>query len=126
VPAVALGITLAQLGWGPAFEAAAGCGLALAGMAVAILQVRLATENRVAGAARLLLLASGASLFIGMFLAAIYALRGTAVPLPRLDLGAMRALHGVINAAGFSLCGILGWRLVLGEAVASADSKRTR
>jgi hypothetical protein len=126
VPAVAMGITLAQLGWGPAFEAAAGCGLALAGMAVAILQVRLAMEARVVGAARLLLIVSGASLFIAMFLSAAYALRATAVPVPRLDLGAMRALHGVINAAGFALCGILGWRLVPGEAAASTrGSKRT-
>lgn len=113
VPAVAMGITLAQLGWGPAFETAAGCGLAVAGMMVAILQVRFATESRVNGTARLLLFISGASLFIGMFLAVIYALRSTSLPLPRLDLGSMRALHGAINAIGFGLCGILGWRMAL-------------
>lgn len=116
VPAVALGITLAQFGWGPAFETAAGCGLALAGMVVAILQVRIATEAGVAGVARVLLLVAGASLFIGMFLAVIYALRTTALPVPRLDLGSMRALHGVINAVGFGLCGLLGWRMVLSGA----------
>ncbi len=113
VPAVALGITLAQLGWGSALETAAGCGLAIAGMAVAILQVRIATEARVHGSARILLLVAGASLFVGMFLAVIYALRTTALPVPRLDLGAMRALHGVINAVGFGLCGLIGWRIAL-------------
>src|SRR5690606_17128804 len=81
VPLVAAGITIHQLGWSTMFESVAGCGLALAGMLIGILHVRLA----VAGgppAGRALLVVAGASLFIAMFLAAIYALRLTPLPVP--------------------------------------------
>lgn len=110
VPAVAVGITTTQLGWGPAIEAAAGCGLALAGMAVAILHVRIALEMRQARATRVLIGVAGVSLFLGMALAAAYAMRAFATPVPGLGLPQMRMLHGTINAVGFGLCGVLGWR----------------
>jgi hypothetical protein len=113
VPAVAVGITFRQLGWGPAFETAAGCGLALAGMLIAVLHVRVATEEMGSVVSRGLLGMAGVTLFFGMFLAGNYALRSTALPLPRLDIPAMRALHGTINAIGFGLCGVLGWRRLL-------------
>ena len=115
VPAVAVGITTTQLGWGPAFEAAAGCGLALAGAAVAILHVRLATETRTGDAmTRGLFLVAGGSLFFGMTLAALYALRGFTVPLPWLSVPWMRAVHGTVNALGFGLCGVMAWGRVRG------------
>lgn len=107
VPAVALGITATQLGWGRSLETAAGLWLALAGMALGILQVRLALDGRRSPAAtRLLLGAAGVALFLGMVLAAAYALRVG----PWLGLPQMRALHGTINAFGFGLCGLLAWR----------------
>jgi hypothetical protein len=112
VPAVAIGITLSQLGWSAAFEAAAGCGLALAGGMVAILHVRLATEIRGSMPARVLLGIAGGSLFFGMVLAALYATRAYAMPLPWLQLPQMRMVHGTINAFGFALCGVLAWREV--------------
>ncbi|MCX6955880.1 MAG: YndJ family transporter [Verrucomicrobia bacterium] len=119
VPAVALGITATQLGWGPAVESAAGVGLALAGMAVAILHVRLATDGEAEAARRAmpmtaarrgLFFVAGVSLFFGMALAAAYASRSFAVALPWLDVPWMRAVHGTVNALGFGLCGVLAWR----------------
>jgi len=113
VPAVGLGITVTQLGWAPAFEAAAGCGLALAGCVVALLHVRWAMDARdQSPLARALLGLSGVSLFFAMVLAAAYAIRAFAVPVPTLNLPQMRAFHGTLNAFGFALCGALGWRLV--------------
>jgi hypothetical protein len=110
VPAVALGITATQLGWGPAFEAAAGVGLALAAACVAICHVRQALEPALPKNARVLLGIAGVSLFFGMVLAALYALRGYAAPIDGLGVPQMRALHGTVNALGFGLCGVLGWR----------------
>ena len=110
VPAVAVGLTVTQLGWGPSLERAAGCGLALAGMAVAILQVRIALEGRFSPPCRILLGIGGASLFIGMVLAAGYALRGTFAGSAGLDVPLMRLIHGSINGLGFGLCSVLGWR----------------
>jgi hypothetical protein len=110
VPAVAIGITTTQLGWGPAFEAAAGCGLAVSGLSIAILQLQIATEPRRSPCARALFLIAGLSLFFGMLLAGIYASRAYVLPLPWLDVPWMRALHGTANAVGFGLCGVLAWR----------------
>ncbi len=110
VPAVALGITATQLGWGMALERAAGCGLALAGMAVGLLHVRLATELRTASmVTRALLLGAGVALFLGMALAVAYALRGSVAALAWLDWPTMRAVHGSLNALGFGLCGVWAW-----------------
>jgi len=111
VPAVAIGITTTQLGWGLAFECAAGWGLALSGMAVGILQVRLAIEAGGSWLVRGLFLVAGVSLFFGMLLAGLYATRAFALPLPWLDIAWMRALHGTANALGFGLCGTLAWTL---------------
>lgn len=110
VPAVAVGITGTRLGWGSSLEAAAGCGLALAGMAVAILQVRIAWGASGTMRTRILLGVSGAALFVGMVLAALYAVRAFAAPVQGLGLPQMRLLHGSLNALGFGLCGVLGWR----------------
>jgi hypothetical protein len=110
VPAVAVGITTTQLGCGPAIECAAGCGLALAGAAVAVLHLRLAVQSNGSAIERGLFLIAGTSLFFGMLLAGLYALRAFVLLLPWLDLSLMRALHGTANAVGFGLCGTLAWR----------------
>lgn len=112
VPAVAVGITATQLGAGPSIEAAAGCGLALAGMIVGILHVRLSNDGKLPLATRALLAIAGVSLFIGMMLAALYAMRAFVAPFPWLGIPQMRMLHGTINAIGFGLCGVLAWRSV--------------
>lgn len=112
VPAVAFGITATQLGWSPTLEAGVGCGLALAGMAVAVLHVRLALDAKWALATRVLIGIAGASLFFGMVLAALYASRAYLAPTAWLGLPEMRAVHGTVNALGFGLCGVLGWRRI--------------
>ncbi|HVU33553.1 MAG TPA: YndJ family transporter [Opitutaceae bacterium] len=110
VPAVAVGITATQLGWTPAIEAAAGCGLALSGIAVGILHVRCAIDaHDVTIVPRVLMGIAGVSLFFAMLLAGSYAVRAFLVPLPWLGLPQMRAIHGTVNALGFGLCGTLGW-----------------
>jgi hypothetical protein len=107
---VAIGITTTQLGWGTAFEGAAGCGLALAGMAVAVLHVRLGTEKSTGSAIRRgLFLIAGGSLFFGMVLAAAYSARTFSAAFAWLDVPWMRAVHGTVNALGFGLCGVLAW-----------------
>jgi hypothetical protein len=111
VPAVAVGITTTQWGWGPSFEAAAGCGLALAGLMIGVLHVRLATGPAGSPLKRALLGIAGGSLCIGMTLAALYAVRGVWAPFPWIDLPWMRAVHGSLNALGFGVCGVVGWSL---------------
>ena len=110
VPAVAVGITTTQLRWGTSLEVAASLGLALAGMAVAVLHVRIALEARRDQMTRALLGVAGASLFFGMVLAALYAFRASATFAPWLGIPQMRMLHGTVNAIGFGLCGVLAWR----------------
>ena len=79
-------------------------------MAVGILHVRIATDSRQSIATRLLLAIAGGSLFVGMVLAGLYAMRAFVAPFPWLGIPQMRMLHGTINAVGFGLCGVLGWR----------------
>ena len=110
VPAVALGIVATQLGAGPSIEAAAGCGLALAAMVVGILHVRIASDANQPVTTRVLLAIAGVSLFVGMMLAGLYAMRAFVAPFPWLGIPQMRMLHGTLNAIGFGLCGVLGWR----------------
>jgi hypothetical protein len=116
VPAVAVGIATTQFGWGTAMEGAAGCGLALAGMAVAVLHVRLATEPSTGSPMkRGLFFVAGVSLFFGMMLAAAYASRMFSASFAWLNVPWMRAVHGSVNALGFGLCGVLAWQRGAGE-----------
>lgn len=124
VPAVAVALLARQLGGGPEIEGAAGCGLALCGMAIGILYVRLATEDFGSRIARGLWAVAGASLFFGMVLAGLYAMRGFAKPFPWLDLPWMRAWHGMVTAFGFGLCGTLGWQFAR-RTVATQSGRRT-
>jgi len=113
VPAVALGITLSQLGWTSAVEAAAGCGLALAAAIVAVLHIRWALDRAdQEPAARGLIFVCGVCLFFAMVLAACYAVRPYMAALPWLGLPQMRAIHGTLNAIGVGASGVVGWRFV--------------
>ncbi|MCD0453593.1 YndJ family protein [Actinocorallia sp. API 0066] len=58
---------------------------------------------------------AGAVLVPTMLLALWYAL-GEAAGIPHPGLAWMTATHGVANALGFGLCGVLGWRLLTKEA----------
>jgi hypothetical protein len=108
VPLVAAGITLSAFGARlPELVAAwflAGVCIALAGfqLSVAIHTGRLAE--------RLLLGVSGLSLLAGMGLAMMYSL-GNMLRTDWLDIPLMLRTHGVINAFGFALPGLLAWNL---------------
>lgn len=119
VPAVALGITTSQLGWSRAIEAGTGSGLALAGMAVAVLHVRLALDAKWPVLARLGLGVAGVSLFFAMVLALGYAGRAfMPAAAAVLTIPHMQAFHGTLNVLGFGLCGVLAWRAVAGRGLA--------
>jgi hypothetical protein len=92
---------------GPKVKPAAAIVVALseAGLALAMLAAVRSIQN---GATRVLLVASSASALFGMALAGRWAL-GEYPRQPFLDLARMARLHGVTNAIGFVLCGLLGW-----------------
>lgn len=64
---------------------------------------------------RPLLAASACAVVAPMLLAVNWAL-GQHVDIPSLSIPRMAAIHGSLNALGFSACGILGWRLVEARA----------
>jgi hypothetical protein len=72
--------------------------------------------------ARVMLAISAASVVAAMVFAGIYAL-GKYNGRVWLDIPEMAAMHGVINAVGFSLCGLVGWNLV---ETASSEEGRVR
>ena len=122
VPAVAIGITATQLGYGPNAEVFSGALLSMGGALVAVLQIRIAWVSGSTLFARALFLVAGVSLLLGMSLAGIYASRSLMLPLPWLDVPWMRALHGTANALGFGLCGLLAWRTATRSPVINAGS----
>jgi hypothetical protein len=108
VPLVAVGITLSAFGVSLP-ECLAACALAAVTAALAVLQMRVAVSLR-GMAARGLLALSGLALLAGMALAALYAV-GNYAGARWLDIPLMLRTHGVINACGFALCGLLAWNL---------------
>ncbi|SHN26420.1 YndJ family transporter [Cryptosporangium aurantiacum] len=75
-------------------------------------RARAAAPDRVT---RVLLATSSVVLIVTMLLALDWAL-GEAFGVPKLSLTWMAATHGVLNAVGFGLCGVLAWRgLSVGE-----------
>ena len=111
VPTAALGMTVTHFGGRAGVEAGAACGMALAGMAVAVLQVRLALDARKqTGRTRWLLGVGGVTLFFGMALTAAYALRGMALAAPWVNLPHVPLVQAALLAFGFGLVGTLAWR----------------
>uniref|UniRef100_UPI00404B6F50 YndJ family protein n=1 Tax=Cephaloticoccus sp. TaxID=1985742 RepID=UPI00404B6F50 len=110
VPLVAVGITVSQQG-GPAWvELLAAWILALGGLGVAGQHLALAfTEKEICPMTRILWTVAGLSLAGGMLLVGLYASRGYFAVMPWLDIPWMRALHGTLNALGFSLAALLAW-----------------
>ena len=106
IPFVALGITLRS----PAWELAATLLLASAAITLAVLQLVAAVQSRNPQALALLGIAS-VSLCTAMVLAFLYAF-GRFRDSPMLDIPTMIATHGLLNAVGFSLFGLLGWRCI--------------
>jgi hypothetical protein len=110
VPLVAVGITATQLRWGPVLECVAASAMALGGVLTACLYLRLARQSGWPRLVRVLWVLAAAALLGSMALAAAYGLRFY-VPLPGLDIPAMRAWHGTANALGFALLGLVAWTL---------------
>ena len=71
-------------------------------------------------AARALLRISGGSIVVAMVLASIYGIGELYEPLA-ISIPRMAMLHGVLNAIGFALCGLLGW-LLAGDAPSNRNS----
>jgi hypothetical protein len=118
---VAVGITATKLGVGPWLECLAAWALAVAGMLVSGLQLRIALQRNSPTLVRILWGIAGLSLLASMALAALYGSRFYA-PLGWLDIPWMRALHGTANSLGFALAGLAGWNLVEGRLGVSQKS----
>jgi hypothetical protein len=109
VPLTAAGILTTKLGHGTGVEIAGALVMAVAGALVACAHLMLAGRKQYTPLVRALWTVAAASLFAGMMLAALYGLR-TIYPIALLDIPHMRAIHGTLNAVGFGLCAVCGWR----------------
>lgn len=107
---VAGGITITQLSGVRAPESIAAALLALCLMLVAALSLRYVVPAKRPPLARALLTVSGASVLLAMLLASGYAI-GNVTNAWTITIPEMIAVHGSLNALGFGLCGLLGWRL---------------
>jgi hypothetical protein len=107
VPLVAAGITLTAFGF-RFLEGPAAWLLTATCLLIAVLQ---ATRGQMPG--DYLCGISSSATFAAMMLASIYAL-GNFLGTPWLDIPTMVWTHGALNAIGFSLCGLLGWRARVG------------
>jgi hypothetical protein len=76
------------------------------GLATGMVRVAWGTENPVG---RAMLILSSGCVVAGMALAATWAL-GEYPLQPFVDLGRMERYHGALNAVGFGICGLIGWR----------------
>lgn len=108
VPFVAAGITFAAKGY-EVVELAAAWWLSAAAIAAALLIARAALAVS-SGNTRAALLASAACLVAGMALASLYGMRSW-FAVRWLDLDTMVRWHATANAIGFSLLGVIAWRL---------------
>lgn len=121
VPLVAVGITLSALGV-KYVELAAAWLMALSGVSVALLQLRLI--GSAAGRLRpFLWIISGSALLFGMLLAVVYAL-GMATGRNWLDIPQMLPYHGAVNALGFALPALLAWNLELRPPAIDEDGEK--
>lgn len=111
VPLVAAGITCTHFGVLAFVEPFGVSILVLGALSVAISQVRLACQSELLISHRLLHAVSGISLLGAMFLALGFGLRHL-LPWAALTMPQMWLIHGSLNAFGFGLCGLLGWRLM--------------
>src|SRR5882672_1564487 len=78
------------------------------GLATGMIRVAAGTANPIA---RTLLLLSSGCVVSGTALAATWAL-GEYPLQPLVDLARMERDHGALNAVGFGICGLIGWRYV--------------
>lgn len=114
VPLVALGITDTQVSPGVlpphSLELVAAWGLAGITALVGVLELRVAARPGRPGLMRFFLAVSGLAVVGTMSLAGLYALGGYTTVV-RISIQPMIRYHGVINALGFALPGLLAWTL---------------
>jgi hypothetical protein len=84
------------------------------GLASSMVHVGISAKN---SGGRWLLFVAGASVAAGMILAAVWAIGE--YPLQAfVNIRQMAEFHGVLNAVGFAICGLLGWTLMKVERAA--------
>ena len=91
---------------GPKFKLAAALLIAVSQFGLAAGMCRVGRTARLSG--RLLFGVAGASVVLGMLLAASWAI-GEYPLQPFVDMRQMAEFHGALNALGFAVCGLLGW-----------------
>jgi hypothetical protein len=111
---VAAGHTVAQLTGNEYLDSAAAVLLALTVILITLLSLRFIIPATLSPIARILLLVSSTTVLFTMLAAGAYAV-GNATGAWTITVTQMIAIHGWINALVFGLCGLLGWRLRLGE-----------
>jgi hypothetical protein len=109
-PLVAAGQTVTQVTEMHLLETTAALLLPLSLLLVAVLGLAFVVPATDPPLARALLAVSGASVVGAMLFASASAL-GAATGAWSISISTMVATHGVLNALGFGLCGLLGWRL---------------
>jgi YndJ-like protein len=113
-PMVAAGYTLAQFTGSQYLESAASTLLALSLILVSLLSLRFVIPSTISTVARGLLLVSSTAVLFTMLAVGAYAI-GNATGAWTITIAQMIAIHGWINALVFGLCGLLGWRLRIGQ-----------
>lgn len=106
IPFLALGLTFSA-----SLECAAALLLASSLVSAAGITALVVLRRVAHRTARVMLAVSAASVVAGMLFAGIYAL-GRYNGRDWIDIPEMAAVHGVINALGFSMFGLVGWNLV--------------
>jgi hypothetical protein len=111
---VAAGHTLTQVMGVHLLESVASLMLALSLLLVAVLSLGVVVPTANPPVARLLLAISGMSVLGAMVIASIFVL-GAATGAWSISISTMEATHGLLNALGFGLCGLVGWWLTRGR-----------
>lgn len=102
---VAIGIAASHL-----LEAIAAIVLACGTSVFAVVAIARVAQTRRAPASSALLSISAIAAIVAMVLAVLYAVGGL-LGTPTVSMEAMKRTHGVINALGYTLCGVVAWLL---------------
>jgi hypothetical protein len=114
-PMVAAGYTLAQFTSSQYLESAASTLLAFSLILITLLSLRSIIPSTISPVARVSLLVSNTAVFFTMLAVGAYAV-GNATGDWTITISQMIVIHGWINALVFSLSGLLGWRLRIGQS----------
>jgi hypothetical protein len=113
-PMVAAGFTLAQFTGSEYLRSAPAILLALTLILISLLSLRFVIPSTRSPLARGLLLVSSTAVIFTMLAVGAYAI-GDATGAWTITISQMIVIHGWINAVVFGLCGLLGWRIRMGQ-----------